>query len=276
MPESREFSAGGELASDTDVPQPVVNAFEFPGDTSPSRASQNSFSSTGFNSAAAVAPKSSIPPATAASRPRSPELFAQVPKLSIPSSERSSSERSSSERSSSDRSSVAAGDGVARFVTSEKIRQVSQTTVECDVCEVQPDDNYWTISRRAYGTARYFSSLALYNQQRIPDPKKLRPGMKVLIPAPQILEQKYPELFEDQQPAVTQPRGFFLQADGTPAYRVGERETLSEISQKHLGRASRWIQIYRMNQNILKDPNILKPGTVIALPNDANDVHLVP
>lgn len=156
------------------------------------------------------------------------------------------------------------------------ILQVAGISDDCEICEVRPNDNYWAISKRVYGTARYFSALALYNKVRIPDPKKLRPGMKVLIPDPKQLEKKYPELFRDSKKTSRQATGFFVQKDGSPAYRIGERETLSEISQKHLGRASRWIQIYRLNQSILKDPNKLKPGLVLALPEDATNVHMAP
>ncbi|HIE99470.1 MAG TPA: hypothetical protein EYQ63_21330, partial [Fuerstia sp.] len=133
--------------------------------------------------------------------------------------------------------------GVARFHNPRQIQQVAGTSEPCEICEVKPNDNYWTISKRTYGTARYFSSLALYNKHRISDPRKLRPGMKVLIPDPSVLEERYPEFFRDQQRKPAQATGYFLKPDGTPAYRVGDRETLSEISQKHLGRASRWIQI---------------------------------
>lgn len=158
---------------------------------------------------------------------------------------------------------------------SSVIQQTSATSQPVAICEVLPNDNYWSISKRVYGSARYFSALALFNRNRISDPKKLRPGMKVLTPEPEILEGRYPELFTDFQSKPRLPTGYFLN-NGAPAYRIGERETLSEISSKHLGRASRWVQIYRMNQNVLKDPNKLKPGTVIALPDDATDVHLVP
>lgn len=203
-------------------------------------------------------------PDRSGSASRSVPVFPKPPQLSLP-----------ARASDSD-----SAEGVAKFVMPQSqqplIQQVSGRGGHCEVCEVQLDDNYWTISRRSYGTARYFSALALYNQDRIPDPRKLRPGMKVLIPEPGILKERYPELFRDQQPKHQKPAGFFLQEDGTPAYRIGERETLSEISQKHLGRASRWIQIYRMNQNLLQDPNSLKPGTVIVLPDDATNVHLAP
>lgn len=167
--------------------------------------------------------------------------------------------------------------GVAHILKADDILLTSGSGSECEICEVRPKDNYWTISKRAYGTARYFSSLALYNKERIPDPKKLRPGMKVLVPDPKVLEKKYPEFFAKAKPTTrTRPTGYFITADGNPAYRVGERVTLSEIAHKHLGRASRWIQIYQMNRQTLRDPNKLKPGTVISLPDDATNVQLTP
>lgn len=172
----------------------------------------------------------------------------------------------------------APGVGVAHIVPGASRIKLTAATEECAICEVQHKDNYWTISRRAYGTSRYFSSLAEYNRERIPDPRKLRPGMKVLVPDPKILEARYPEYFKDQKRLAERklPTGFFIQQDGTPAYRVGPRETLGEISQRHLGRASRWIQIFRMNQRILQDPNKLKPGIVITLPDDATNVQIRP
>ena len=156
------------------------------------------------------------------------------------------------------------------------IQQVSETRDPDGIYTVKPDDTYWTISKHAYGTARFFSSLALYNKNRIKDPRKLRKGMKVVIPDPKVLIERYPELLQDYIPKKKMPSGYFLKPDGMPAYRIGERETLSDISQKHLGRASRWIQLYRMNQHVLQNPNRLKPGTVIDLPDDATNVHMVP
>ena len=172
--------------------------------------------------------------------------------------------------------STITGSNSSRPAVPQTIQQVAAVDDDCEICEVQLKDNYWTISKRVYGTARYFSSLALYNQHRIPDPKKLRPGMKVLIPDPKILETKYPELFTSFKSKPSLPTGYFLRSDGSPAYRVGPRETLSEISQKHLGRASRWMQIYRMNQQNLSDPNRLKPGTILLLPEDATNVQVAP
>lgn len=141
---------------------------------------------------------------------------------------------------------------------------------------VQKNDNYSKISKRVYGSIRYFSALAVFNQHRITEPKHMRPGMVVLTPPKEVLEEKYPQLFVNSASKTSEPAGFLLLDDGTPAYRVGERETLSEISQRFLGRSSRWIEIYRLNQSIVNDPNRLKSGLILALPDDATEVHVMP
>ena len=141
---------------------------------------------------------------------------------------------------------------------------------------VQNGENYSKISKRVYGTTRYFSALAVFNQHRIPNPNSMRPGMIVLTPDARLLEERYPQLFIDRQPKVEQAAGFLLLDDGSPAYRVGARETLSEISERFLGRSTRWVEIYELNRSVLADPNTLKPGLVLALPEDATEVQLVP
>ena len=148
------------------------------------------------------------------------------------------------------------------------------TTYEYTV--VKNGENYSKISKRVYGTTRYFSALAVFNQHRIAEPKHMRPGMVVLTPTKEILEERYPQLFVDSKPKVVEPAAFLLLEDGSPAYRVGERETLSEISGRFLGRSSRWVEILRLNQSNVKDPNKLKPGTILALPADATEVNVVP
>ncbi|MCA9012037.1 MAG: LysM peptidoglycan-binding domain-containing protein, partial [Planctomycetaceae bacterium] len=145
-----------------------------------------------------------------------------------------------------------------------------------DSVVVQKGDNYTKISQRVYGTVRYFAALAVFNQHRIAEPKNMRPGMVVLVPEKEVLEERYPELFVDSKPKVPELPEFLVLEDGSPAYRVGEHETLSEISARFLGRSARWIEIYRLNQSVLNDPNKLKAGLILALPADAVEVNVVP
>jgi nucleoid-associated protein YgaU len=151
---------------------------------------------------------------------------------------------------------------------------------------VRPGDNYWSISKHHYGTVRYFAALGEYNRNRIQDPAHLKPGMKVLVPHPNVLETRYPKLFEGMSPAPQstgiQPAsqqtsdGFFVDADGVPRYRVGKGDTLTDIAQKHLGRASRWTQIHGLNRDLLPTPDRVRPGLVLELPRDASQIAPIP
>jgi|HubBroStandDraft_6_1064221.scaffolds.fasta_scaffold94361_1 nucleoid-associated protein YgaU len=149
---------------------------------------------------------------------------------------------------------------------------------------VQPQDNFWTISRKKYGTARYFMALAQLNKAHVPDPARMRPGVKVSTPPTEILETRFAQYLPkgsgvevtsgERQAVKPAPTGFYVNADGRPMYRTGEKDTLSDIAAKHLGRASRWIQIFEMNRDKLSTPNQLKIGTELALPGDASNVAI--
>ncbi len=147
-----------------------------------------------------------------------------------------------------------------------------------EIYQVQPGDNYWTISRRFYSSARFFSALAEYNKHRIPSPEKMKPGMYVLVPDVEVLHQRYPQLTGGgpRDPAETAPPGFFVDSNGQPCYRVGKGDTLSDIAQAYLGRSSRWVQIQAMNRDKLTDGQPLKIGMVLKLPADASQVSLAP
>jgi nucleoid-associated protein YgaU len=173
---------------------------------------------------------------------------------------------------------------------------------------VAADDNFWKISRKQYGTARYFQALTRHNQDRVPDPEKLRPGMQISTPSAAYLEKNYPDLIEKSPPGAEASRsgaarpnferplsdsgfdgpasrattgdgaatGYFYSKGGDPLYRIGPDDTLTSIAQRHLGRASRWTEIYEQNRDILKSPDDLKLGTVIRLPGDSSRLSLVP
>lgn len=65
-------------------------------------------------------------------------------------------------------------------------------------------------------------------------------------------------------------------ADTVPAdtsaatYTVQKGDTLSAIAQRHYGKASRWHAIFDANRDQLADPDLIRPGQVLKLP-DAND-----
>jgi nucleoid-associated protein YgaU len=126
-----------------------------------------------------------------------------------------------------------------------------------------------------------------------------------------VLEQRYPELIEKPTPSAArsksaidrtanrpmferpaafddpdermvrsdreeQPSGYYYGRNGEPLYRIGADDTLGSIAQRHLGRASRWHEIFEKNQDVLKTPDNLTLGTVIRLPADASRLGLAP
>ncbi|QDT64991.1 LysM peptidoglycan-binding domain-containing protein [Calycomorphotria hydatis] len=144
------------------------------------------------------------------------------------------------------------------------------------VYTVQKNDSYWRISKAIYGDARYYLALARFNAKRIPDPKRLRPGMKVLTPKAGVLHEQYPRLTPQDINGDTGEElanGFFINSSGEPAYRVAKNDTLTHIAKNHLGRASRWVQIYEMNRDVIKDVKSIRPGLVLRLPPDASRVR---
>ena len=55
-------------------------------------------------------------------------------------------------------------------------------------------------------------------------------------------------------------------AGGGQQYTVKSGDTLSKIAKEFYGDASKYNQIFEANKNILKDPDHIKPGQVLAIP----------
>ena len=49
-------------------------------------------------------------------------------------------------------------------------------------------------------------------------------------------------------------------------YTVQKDDTLQKISKKLFGTYSKWYKIYKANKDKIKNPNMLKPGTVLTIP----------
>jgi len=74
---------------------------------------------------------------------------------------------------------------------------------------------------------------------------------------------------------VSDVAGIFFSTQGYPMYRVGRDDNLTVIAAEHLGRASRWQQVYQMNRDQLQSPDDLQVGMVLRLPADASRVPLI-
>ncbi|OHB81694.1 MAG: hypothetical protein A2V98_00930 [Planctomycetes bacterium RBG_16_64_12] len=140
---------------------------------------------------------------------------------------------------------------------------------------MQPNDNYWVISERLYGTGAYFRALAHHNRAKTPDKDRLRLGDRILAPDASELEKAYPELCP--KPAhreAAQRRTLLGGAQSAPGsgrvYVVQEGDNLFDIARYELGKPTRWTEIVDLNKQLLgsdlNDLNYLTPGMEIVLP----------
>jgi nucleoid-associated protein YgaU len=223
---------------------------------------------------AMLEPRQQADPFSSSGSPSASSFETDPPSASRSDNRRRTSSRSAQHAEDSSEADAAGGFNLKGYNYQSNDTAPPDDSANYDVITVEPGDNYSKISRRVYGTSRYFSALAVFNQHRISDPRKMRPGMKVLTPPAEVLDEKYPELLARHPENPIQQASFLVMDDGSPAYRVGESETLSEISQRFLGRSTRWTEIFRLNQGNLKNPNKLKPGTILILPADAVQVNV--
>jgi len=178
---------------------------------------------------------------------------------------------------------------------------------------VQDGDSYWTISKKVYGTAKYFQLLADHNRRTIADPQKMKAGVAIETPPASVLQRKLKTVrrtapiglagriepsgradgagSSDSSNSASsaaesvvvsrrgmqskEPSGILFNQQGYPLYRIGETDTLTSIASDHLGRASRWQQVYNMNRDQLQSPDKLQIGMLLKLPSDASRVPLV-
>lgn len=138
---------------------------------------------------------------------------------------------------------------------------------------VQPNDNLWLVSEKAYGTGGYFKALYEFNRARLPRPNQLVVGSVLLVPPVTTLEQNFPSLCPKQRKsAVVKARTLPASTGGRRAsdgvYVVAQGDTLFDIARYELGKASRWAEIYELNRDVLgEDFDYLKPGLELTMPS---------
>lgn len=140
--------------------------------------------------------------------------------------------------------------------------------------QVQPNDSYWVISERLYGTGAYFKALAEHNRHKVPREDQLEVGDVISAPDLAELEQTYPglcpkasrrEVLRNRATAVAGRRSYI----GGRTYTVQEGDNLFDIARYELGKASRWPEIHQLNRDVLGDDyDLVTPGLELILPDD--------
>ena len=137
---------------------------------------------------------------------------------------------------------------------------------------MQPNDTFWLISQKVYGSGGYFKALAEHNRGKVAQRDKLRVGETIATPTIAQLEQTYPELCPKpshresvrNRASLASTHGGY---GGGRTYEVQEGDTLFDIARNELGKVTRWAEIYELNRDALgKDFDYLTPGMQLILP----------
>jgi len=138
-----------------------------------------------------------------------------------------------------------------------------------------PNDNFYTIARKAYGSGAYFRALAQHNRDKYPEADSIRIGDVIAVPPVEQLEARYPALCPkpDHRDAAKN-RSLAAAAEplrGGRVYVVQEGDTLFDIARYELGSRARVAEVIELNRRVLGDQiNYLTPGMRLMLPDEAD------
>ena len=135
----------------------------------------------------------------------------------------------------------------------------------------QPNDNFYTISKKVYGSGAYFEALAEYNKDKYPKADQIRIGDSVQTPSAETLESRHPELCPKPEHREAAKRRGTVTASralaGRRVYVVQEGDNLFDIARFELGARSRVAELIELNRDVLGDHiNYLTPGMQLLLP----------
>lgn len=139
----------------------------------------------------------------------------------------------------------------------------------------RPNDNFYTISRKVYGSGAYFEALAKFNAAKYPSANQIRIGDIVETPPVSTLEGRYPELCPKPEHRDAAKRRSTAVANqslaGRRVYVVQEGDNLFDIARFELGARSKVADLIELNRDVLGDHiNYLTPGMRLVLP-ETND-----
>jgi LysM repeat protein len=106
---------------------------------------------------------------------------------------------------------------------------------------VQPGEDVRSLATRFYGDARQWPRIADANPDLISDPDALKVGWRLVIPG------------------VASP-------DGTSVIIVARGDSLSKLAARYLGDGDRWPEIFAINRDLIKDPNLIYKSWRLKLP----------
>ena len=167
--------------------------------------------------------------------------------------------------------STDAGYGTSEYNNSyannyNSVPEYSQTYVNTGSYTVQPNDSFWTIAKRVYGSGEYARALAQYNSSLV-SPQSLTVSVQIKTPPVETLERQFPGLCPSRGLASSAASTANAAPAGTRVYIVDQEESVMEIARRELGSILYCSQVYALNQEQLSGSvDRVKPGVRLLLP----------
>lgn len=117
---------------------------------------------------------------------------------------------------------------------------------------VRPSDTLTGIAKRQLGSVRRWRDIARLNADTLPDPNRLKPGMRLRLPS-----QGGPSA-PAQKPSAP---------DRTKRYTVTETDTLPGLAMRFYGTLRGMAILREANEDVLQSDQPLQSGVVLAIPN---------
>ena len=155
---------------------------------------------------------------------------------------------------------------------------LSKLTTEPNGYKVQPSDSLWSISTEKYGDGRFFRALHEHNRDRIGSDDHLQASTVILVPELAELKKRYPSLCPADQLRSEVDDEDLLAAEYNNRdqqiknrfYVTQDGDTLFDVARQKLGQASRYLEIYELNQFRIPEQvnhlTPLEPGLRLLLP----------
>jgi len=123
-----------------------------------------------------------------------------------------------------------------------------------DTVLVRPGDTLSGIAESYLGSNSLWTELLAANRTKLSSPEELQAGMILRLPS---LDRESHHIEFSGQPNPGNVR----------TYQIQTGDTLSSIAEKTMGHRDEWRKLYLANKDKLKDPDQLKVGDILRIPN---------
>jgi nucleoid-associated protein YgaU len=149
----------------------------------------------------------------------------------------------------------------------QRLREAAERQIAFSWYTIKPGETLAKIAREKLGDEKLWRQLHEINRDRIPNPNVVPSGVTIRLPKKEDL------IVAAGAPAASPPGGAAgtAGAGGASAvryttYTVLPGESLSKVASKVLGTGNRWRELYELNKDVIRNPDIVTAGTVLKVP----------